>query len=757
MVIGMDWLESCGPMLVDWTKKTLKFQQDGCDVQLQGLCPDIQQMAQISAAQLDDLEMTNSIVHVVLLYTAEQQNDQPPIPARLQQVLDRFQAVFDEPSELPKQKPWDHAIPLMAGTKPVNIRPYRYTPEQKDEIEAQVKEMLKKGLITPSASPFASPVLLVKKKDLTWRFCVDFRHLNAITIKARYPMPVIDELLDELAGSRWFSKLDLRAGYHQIRLRPEDEYKTAFKTHQGQFQFRVLPYGVTSGPPTFQGVINIVLSPLLRHGVLVFMDDILIHSATLDEHEILLTQVLQLLKENELFAKRSKCTFAQQKIHYLGHVISQQGVATDDSKVEAVRDWPVPDSVKKLRGFLGLAGYYRKFVRNFGVLSKPLTDLLRKGVVFVWTPTANEAFCALKQALIVAPVLALPDFAKQFIVETDASATGISAVLMQEFHPIAYLSKALAPKNLGLSAYEKECLALLLAIEHWRPYLQHAEFVIRTDQKSLLHLTDQRLNTPIQQRAFTKLIGLQYSIQYNAGQLNRAADALSRRDHPDEVSAMALSVCKPVWLEAISSSYHEDLSAKTLMTQLAVDPTSEPDYQLQGGILRFKGRVWVGSHEETQLQIIRALHASAAGGHSGFHATYNRVKRLFAWKGSKQQLKTFVQQCLVCQRAKTERSSPAGLLQPLPIPQRPWAVISLDFIEGLPKSGGYNAILVVVDKFSKYAHFIPLTHPFTALDVAKVFMQEIFKLHGLPLGIISDTASSPAKCGRNCSNCVAQR
>lgn len=219
--------------------------------------------------------------------------------------------VFAEQSGLPQPKPWDHAIALLPGTKSVNVRPYRYTPEQKNEIEAQVQEILKSGLIVPSVSPFSSPVLLVKKKDLMWRFCVEFRHLNAVTIKTRYPLPVIDELLDELAGSRWFSKLDLRAGYHQIRLLPADEHKTAFKTHQGHYQFRVLPYGVTGGPPTFQGALNTILASLQRHGVLVFMDDILVHSKTLEKHISLLRQVLQLLHENQMFAKRSKCAFAQ--------------------------------------------------------------------------------------------------------------------------------------------------------------------------------------------------------------------------------------------------------------------------------------------------------------------------------------------------------------------------------------------------------------------------------------------------------------
>lgn len=360
------------------------------------------------------LEADNAIACVVTVFQITDTKDTKGpdvLPPEVVEILDQFQVVFSEP----KQLQCDHSIPLIPGAKPVNIRPYRYTPEQKSEIEEQVKEMLKAGLIVPSTSPFSSPVLLVKKKDQTWRFCVDFRHLNMITIKNTYPLPVIDELLDELSGSHWFSKLDLRAGYHQIRLVEQDEEKTAFKTHQGHYQFRVLPYGVTGGPPTFQNVMNFVFAPLLRHGVLVFMDDILVHTRTYRAHLSLLRQVLQLLKDNELFAKQSKCSFAQNNISYLGHRISGEGVATLEEHVQAVKTWPRPQTVKHLRGFLELAGYYRKFVRNFGIPSRPLTDLLKKNSLFVWTPIAEEAFQALKQAPVEAPVLALPDFSKPFI------------------------------------------------------------------------------------------------------------------------------------------------------------------------------------------------------------------------------------------------------------------------------------------------------------------------------------------------------
>jgi transposase InsO family protein len=502
-----------------------------------------------------------------------------------------------------------------------------------------------------------------------------------------------------------------------------------------------MPFGLTTAPATFQGAMNTVLAPLLRRCVLVFLDDILIYSATFEAHIQHLREVLQLLRQNDLKVKLSKCTFAKAELSYLGHKISAEGVATEDDKIKTVQEWPIPVSVKELRGFLGLAGYYRKFVQHFGLISRPLTDLLKKGTPFLWTTTVDTAFRTLKRALVEAPVLALPNFAKKFVIETDASGTGIGAVLMQDGHPIAYLSKALCPRNLGLSAYEKECLALLLAVDHWRPYLQHDEFTIRTDQRSLLHLTDQRLNTPIQQRAFTKLLGLQFRIQYKQGHTNRAADALSRRYHTETVGdaeLTAITVCRPAWLETIQSSYHQDPEAQNRLMRLSAGDTSEADYVLKGGLIRYKGRIWIGKDAVTQQQLVRSLHDSAVGGHSGFHATYHRVKRLFAWAGMKQSVKQFVQECVTCQQAKTERRAPAGLLQPLDIPGQPWEVISLDFIEGLPRSANHDTILVIVDKFSRYSHFIPLKHPFTALQVAKAYMTNVFKIHGLPQAIISD-------------------
>jgi hypothetical protein len=409
-ILGMDWLMQCSPMSVDWVQKSLVICWQGKSVTLQGIVPELQQCQMISTQQLKEFDDRRAVAHFVQLCSLDDKESSEQIPVKIQHVLQEFNSVFDEPMGLPPTRSFDHTIPLIPGAVPVNVRPYRYTPAQKDEIEQQVREMLDKGIIQPSSSPFSSPVLLVKKKDGTWRFCVDYRHLNVITVKNKYPLPIIDELLDELSRAQWFTKLDLRAGYHQIRMKMSDEHKTAFKTHSGHYEFRVIPFGLTSAPSTFQGGMNSILSPLLRRCVLVFVDDILIYSATLEDHVNHLRQLFQILVKHQLKVKQSKCSFAQQRLSYLGHIITPNGVSTDDDKIRVVQNWPVPGSVKELRSFLGLTGYYRKFVCHYGILSKPLTNLLRKGQLYSWTSETEAAFQALKQALITAPVLAMPNF-----------------------------------------------------------------------------------------------------------------------------------------------------------------------------------------------------------------------------------------------------------------------------------------------------------------------------------------------------------
>jgi hypothetical protein len=261
--------------------------------------------------------------------------DTTSLPPQIARLIEQHQGLLQEPSALPSPRADDHHIPLIPGAQPVNIRPYRYSPQQKTTIENQVADMLKRGIIQPSSSPFASPVLLVKKKDGTWRFCVDYRHLNAITVKNKYPLPIVHELLDELARAKWFTKLDFRAGYHQIRVAKADEMKTTFKTHSGLYEFKVMPFGLTNAPASFQSIMNKVFEQLLRMCVLVFMDDILIYSSSIEEHDLHLKQVFQILQEHQFFVKFSKCVFAQQELEYLCHLITAAGVATEPSKIAA--------------------------------------------------------------------------------------------------------------------------------------------------------------------------------------------------------------------------------------------------------------------------------------------------------------------------------------------------------------------------------------------------------------------------------------
>jgi hypothetical protein len=358
-ILGYDWLKINSPTTCHWGAKTLSFAHQGQQIQLQGVISSTHPATEISQEAWGKCWAGNEVSALAILEVVPTDSVQQ-LPLAIQSLLHQYEDVFQDPQTLPPSRLQDHHIPLLPNTAPVNSRPYRYSPLQKDEIERQIAALLKAGLIVPSNSPFASPVLLVQKKDGTWCFCIDYRRLNDITVKNRYPMHILDEILDELAGTQYFIKLDMCSGYHQVRMKSEDEYKTTFKTHQGHYQFRVMPFGLTNAPATFRGLMNEVLAPFLRKFVLVFLDDILIYSPTLEEHIVHLTQVLEQLREHQLYMNMSKRSFAQTQLSYLGHIISDKGVASDSSKISAMVEWPTPTNVTELRGVLGLTGYYRK-------------------------------------------------------------------------------------------------------------------------------------------------------------------------------------------------------------------------------------------------------------------------------------------------------------------------------------------------------------------------------------------------------------
>jgi hypothetical protein len=431
VLLGTVWMATLGPIIWDFTTRTMTFQQRGRVVCWHGMPPP-------TAPGLHTTTADDSL---------------------LDGLLGAFTDVFTEPTGLPPVRTRDHHIVLKPDAAPVAVRPYRYPTAHKDELERQCAAMLEQGTIRRSVSAFSSSVLLVKKPDGSWRFCVDYRALNALTIKDAFPIPVVDELLDELHSARFFTKLDLRSGYHQVCMQPDDVHKTTFHTHNGLYEFLVMPFGLCNAPATFQALMNDVLRPFLRRFVLVFFDDILIYSKSWADHLRHLRTVLTELRHHKLFVKRA---FGATSVAYLGHVISEAGVAMDPAKVQAVQDWPVPRSARAVRAFLGLARYYRKFVHNYGTIAAPLTALLKKDG-FSWTEAATEAFGVLKAAVTSAPVLAMPDFAKMFVVECDASSHGFGAVMVQDGHSIAFFSRPVTPRHRALATYEREHIGLVHA------------------------------------------------------------------------------------------------------------------------------------------------------------------------------------------------------------------------------------------------------------------------------------------------------
>ncbi|KAD5508058.1 hypothetical protein E3N88_15761 [Mikania micrantha] len=355
---------------------------------------------------------------------------------------------------------------------------------------------------------------------------------------------------------------------------------------------------------------------------------------------------------------------------------------------------------------------------------------------FKWNEEAAVAYNKLKQALISAPVLKLPDFSQPFVVECDASGEGVGAILIQGDHPLAYFSKGFSPLNRLKSAYDRELLALVLAVQKWNHYLMGRHFFIKTDHYTLKFLLEQRVTTVEQQRLLLKLMPYDFSIVHRAGKLNRGADALSRR--PSTVQLCALVSPKSLVIEDIISEVQRDPFSQPIIQKLLQDPDSVPHYQLIDQVLLFKGRIFIPDNQTLRQQVLHDAHDTPAAGHGGFLKTYKRILVHFFWPHLKKDVRSYVQNCRVCQQQKYETLSPAGLLQPLPIPNRVWEDISIDFIVGLPRSNRYDTIFVVVDRLSKYSHFLPLSHPFTAKAVAGLFCKEIVRLHGYPRSIVSD-------------------
>ncbi|PKU85788.1 RNA-directed DNA polymerase [Dendrobium catenatum] len=560
--------------------------------------------------------------------------------------------------------------------------------------------------------------------------CIDSRAINKITVKYRFPMPRFNDLIDKLSSASVFSKLDLRSGYHQIRVRQGDEWKTAFKTKEGLYEWKVMPFGLCNAPSTFMRLMNEVLKPFLDKCCVVYFDDILVFNTNISDHVEHLKNVFEALRQSKLFLNTTKCQFAVSQVHFLGFILSAEGVHVDPCKTSTIAEWPIPQSISDIRSFHGLANFYRRFVKGFSIIMSPITDALKQKS-FLWTEAQQTSFETIKLALTTAPVLALPDFSKPFQVDTDASATGVGAVLSQDERPIEFFSEKLNSARQKWPSYEQEFYAVVRALKQWEHYLLHQDFVLCSDNQALQYINSQKTINRLHTRWIVFLQKFSFVIKHKAGKLNRVADALSRR------SALLTQLqTELTGLQCLQDLYKEDSDFKTIWQQcMSEHPVS--DYSIRHGFL-FKGNTVCILDSSWRPHIIQEVHSGGLAAHVGRDKTLQQLQSRFYWPHLRRDVICFIERCPICQVYKGSAQN-TGLYSPLPIPDSIWEDLSLDFVLGLPRTKhGSDAIMVVVDRFSKMAHFVPCKKMFDALNISRIFFKEIVRLHGIPMSLTSD-------------------
>ncbi|GJW80907.1 putative reverse transcriptase domain-containing protein [Tanacetum coccineum] len=549
---------------------------------------------------------------------------------------------------LPPARPVEFQIDLIPGAAPVARAPYRLAPSEMKELSEQLQELSDKGFIRPSSSPWGAPVLFVKKKDGSFRMCIDYRELNKLTVKNRYPLPRIDDLFDQLQGSSIYSKIDLRSGYHQLRVREQDIPKTAFQTRYGHYEFQVMPFGLTNAPAVFMDLMNRVCKPYLDKFVIVFIDDILIYSRDEKEHEEHLKAILELLKKEQLYAKFSKCEFWIPKVQFLGHVIDSRGIHVDPAKIESIKDWASPKTPTEIRQFLGLAGYYRRFIEGFSKIAKSMTKLTQKGIKFDWGEKEENAFQLIKQKLCSAPILALPEGSEDFVVYCDASHKGLGAVLMQREKVIAYASRQLKVHEKNYTTHDLELGSVVFALKIWRHYLYGTRCTVFTDHKSLQHILDQKELNMRQRRWLELLSDYDCDIRYHPGKANVVADALSRKERiePLRVRALVMTIGldlpKRILEAQIEAQKPENLINEDVGGIIRRDIPRERLEPRADGTLCLHSRSWIPCYGDLRSVIMHESHKSKYSIHPGSEKMYQDVKKLYWWPNMKADIATYL-------------------------------------------------------------------------------------------------------------------
>ena len=708
----------------------------------------------------------------------ELQTDTPDVPvdfstsaltssqqAQLQNLINEYRDIFAlSPQELGRTNWVQHTINTQ-GASSIRMRPYRVPEAQKERIENCIDEMLEQGIIRPSASPWASPVVLVKKPDGSDRFCVDFRALNDITKKDSYPLPRIAESLDALSGTQYFSSMDLMSGYWQIEMDPESREKTAFVTHAGLFEFNVMPFGLCNAPSCFQRLMECVLRSLNWRIALIYLDDVLVYSRTFSDHLDHLRLVFDRFREAGLKLKPKKCHFGQKSVKFLGHVISKHGVQPDPDKIKAIKEYPVPRKVKDVRAFLGLANYYRKFVKDFAKIAGPLHDLTKKALKFQWTDECQAAFERLKSALIQAPILAYPDFTLPFDLYVDASDEALGMVLGQVQNGrevvISYSGRKLLPAEKNYSVTEREALAVVAGIKYFQPYVYGRRFTVHTDHNAVRWLMNIKEPTGRLARWAVLLQQYDFNIVHRSGKSNGNADALSIRDYDNLIAPLDKG---GVQTEKIRDLQRRDPALADIIEYLEFEElpndskaakqflyTIEQYYLDPEGILC---HIWVpegkrSSTPKSQLvvpaslrhEILVNVHDLPTGGHLGVNKTYAKLRERYFWPKIYMDVQHWCLSCEHCAMKKTPRQRQTSPLLPIPV-EAPFEKVSCDISGPWPVTHDNNRyILVFIDMCTKWPEAFAIPN-IEAKTVAEIFVKEIVSRHGAPRVLLSDRGSN---------------
>lgn len=637
---------------------------------------------------------------------------------------------------------------IITDSPPIKQRYYRVNPLVQEQIDKELDEMLRLGIVEPSSSPWSSPILLVKKKDGKFRFCVDYRKLNSVTVRDSYPLPQVSDILDKLRNAKYISSLDVKSAYWQVPVAESSRQYTAFTVpNRGLFQFRRMPFGLHNAPATWMRLLDSILGHDLQPNCFAYLDDVIVVTETFEQHLKVLDEVFRRLREANITVSLEKCQYCKPELIYLGYKIDKNGLHVDPSKVKAMLDIPIPTCVSEVRRVVGTFSWYRRFIPNFSSIISPLTSLLRKGSKFVWNEQCDAAFRKMKEFLVSAPILSCPDYSRPFVVQTDASGYGIGAVLSQPYPEgdkvICYLSRSLNRCEKNYSTTQKECLAVIWALEKLRPYLELVQFTVVTDHYSLLWLQSLKdLNGRLARWA-VRLQQFDFKLVHRPGKEHVVPDALSRA--VPNIDALDLENDNPTF-----DSIPEDRWYQKMIQNVQSNPLKFSSWRVADGRLykyvksKFSSLspvsdVWkLVVPRKDRPKIMCSAHEPPTSGHTGVYKTYCRISENYYWPCMRADVTRYVRHCNVCASHKPPQGKPTDRMVSHIKVDRPWEMVSADIMGPLPRSKNGNCfILVVTDYLSKFPLLFPLRKA-TADAIIKKIENEVFLVFGVPRVLLCD-------------------